>query len=82
MGTNTSWSAIRPQVGGLSSLASQPRAPDVMGSSDTAGVLTWPHFWHSSVQKPEVPFWCFVTSMRCRRHLGHFGRSMMAATSG
>src|ERR1700686_3882132 len=52
-GTGSPYGGARLYVGGLSSLASQPRASEIMGSSDTTVVL-WPHLWHSNVRVPCV----------------------------
>ena len=43
-------SEVELHVGGLSSLASQPSASEVMGSLSTTVVSTRPHFWHSKLR--------------------------------
>jgi hypothetical protein len=69
-----------PQVGGFNSPASQPLAPDVMGSLHTMVVCTRPHFWHSKVRQsqPDGPDSSFDSSIRFWLQLGQRGRSIAA----
>jgi hypothetical protein len=75
---------LETQVGGLSSLASQPSAFEFMGSLGMTVVLVWPHLGHSKVRmaEPQGRDPRLANSMRCCRQFGQPGRSIAETCGG
>jgi hypothetical protein len=75
---------LETQVGGLSSLASQPSTFEFMGSLGMTVVLVWPHLGHSKVRmaEPQGRDPRLANSMRCCRQFGQPGRSIAETCGG